>query len=219
MTQPPYPSGLREIAFVQAYQRTTLRRPQVVSDTILRSLMTSGQEDRLVLVSSLADQLAEACRRLVAVHDALFDRRYPIAQVLLRHLPGAEDWKGFLVRATTLPPDAMLRDLGLGEEALPAAESLRGQPDLSWVAPVIMASETGNMLSLITRPESQAHRIAESIWVGSAWESDERPGAAIDVGFDDAATLADTTAEMVAIARGFLGAYLGARLSAGRREE
>lgn len=218
MTQPSYPSGLRELPFVEAYYRTTLRRPQVVSDTILRSLMTSGQEDRLVLCASLADQLAEACRRLVVVHDALFERRYPIATLLARPLPGVSAWRAFVDRAATLPPESMARDLGLGEEGERPAELLRSQPDLGWIEPLIVAAESGNMLSLVATPEAPARRAPSHVWIGAAEGESDAPTGALTVDIDDAATLADTTADMVSVARGFLGAYLKARRGAGCRE-
>jgi hypothetical protein len=218
MTGGEYPSGLRELPFVQAYYRSTLRKPQVVSDTVLRSLMTSGQDDRLILVSLLADQLGEACRRLAAVYEALFERTFPVATVLRRPLPGVESWAALVDRAATIAPDAMLRNLGLGEEALAGAEKLRSQPDLSWTVPVVAASASGNILSLIASMETQQHRIPDSIWVGTGEQNEDGSGA-ISVAVDDAATLADTTADMVSIARSFLGAYLDGRVNAGRRDE
>lgn len=219
MNTPVYPSGLRELPFVQAYYRTTLRKPQVVSDTVLRSLMTSGQDDRLILVAALATELTEACRRVTAIEAALRDRRYPVAQMLHRELPGAAAWQAFLDRATALPPEAMLRDLGLGDDALPAAEVLRGQPDLSWVTGLIAAAETGNVLALIQRAEGPGARPPVDVWIGGYLPESTPEASTLTASVDDAATMADTTADMVSVGQGFLGAYLAARLGAGQVEE
>ncbi len=222
MERVSYPAGLQEIPFVRAYHRTALRKPQVVSDTILRSLMTSSQDDRLILASSLVQQLSEACRRAVAVHDALFDRQYSIARQLAGPLPGVDAWSNFIDRAARVEPEAMLRDLGLGEDAEPAANLLRRQTDLSWITPVIAADVTENVMSLITQPASQAHRIPLDIAVATTGIPDgpaPDPDPALTLGIDDAATVADTTADMVEIARGFLGAYISARMNAGRQDD
>lgn len=214
MDQSVYPGEMRELQFVEAYWRTTLRAPQTIADAMLRAGVTASQDDRLVVAAAIAQQLGESCRRLVAVRDALFDRRYSIARSLLKPLPGVADWRTFAQWAATSEPEGTLRDLGLGDDALESAQRLRSQPDLTWIEPLIEAQATGNVFTLLARQGGAAPHL----WIGPAPAEEERPGHLV-VTEDDMATLADTTADMVSIARGFLGSYLRARLGAGRRDD
>jgi hypothetical protein len=113
--------------------------------------------------------------------------------------------------AGSLEPGDMLRRLSISEDALEHAVQLRGQGDLDWVGALIGAAESGNT-SLLAFSSGHAGPAAEAFFTGAGENLSAR------VTEDDAATLADLTAEMVSIARGFLGAYLGARRTAGRRE-
>jgi hypothetical protein len=215
MAEEPFPAAFKELAFVQSYHRSALRKPQVVADSLLRSLVTSGQDDRLLIAAAIGGELAEACRRLVAVHDALNDRRRPVGVSLLAPLPGAEAWLAFANRAASIPPEAMLRDLAIGEDAQESAVRLRGQPNLGWVTPLIAAAEAGSMQVLF--PTAEPNKALAAAWIGAASGGAAGEGM-VAVGEEDAATLADMTADMVSIARGFLGSYLRARLGAGRVE-
>jgi hypothetical protein len=215
MDQSVYPGEMRELQFVEAYWRTTLRAPQTIADAMLRAGVTASQDDRLLVAGAIAQQLGESCRRLVAVRDALFDRRFSIARSLLNPLPGVAEWRTFAQWAATSEPEGTLRDLGLGEDALESAQRLRSQPDLTWIEPLIEAQVAGNVLSLSTARQGKA---ATQLWVGPA-PGESTPSGHLVVNEDDTATLADTTADMVSIARGFLGSYLRARLGAGRRDD
>lgn len=215
MDQSVYPGEMRELQFVEAYRRTTLRAPQTIADAMLRAGVTASQDDRLVVAGAIAQQLGESCRRLVAVRNALFDRRYSIARSLLKPLPGVADWRAFAQWAATSEPEGTLRDLGLGDDALESAQRLRSQPDLTWIEPLIEAQAGGNVFTLLAGKQGGA---TPNLWIGPAPAEEERPGHLV-VTEDDMATLADTTADMVSIARGFLGSYLRARLGAGRRDD
>ena len=210
-----YPAGLAELQFVDAYWRTTLRAPQTIADAMLRAGVTASQDDRLIVAGAIAQQLGESCRRLVAVRDALFDRRYSIARSLLKPLPGVAEWRSFAQWAATSEPEGTLRDLGLGDDALESAQRLRSQPDLTWIEPLIAAQVAGNVLTVLRAPGQG--KPATQMWMGPTPDRDQAGHLA--VGEDDAATLADATADMVSIARGFLGSYLRARLGAGRRDD
>lgn len=202
--------GALELAFVEAYYRGALRKPQVVADALLRAVVTSGQEDRLMLTAAIAEPLAEAARRLCAVQSALFDRRFPVGRTLREPLPGVEAWRHFAQWAGTTGPREMLRDLGIGDEALASAERLRSEPDIAWVSPLVAAAENGTLMVL---PQDGGR--GRTVLVGSP---DGEPPAAIAVSEDDAASLADLTAEFTSIARGFLASYIRARRGAGRWE-
>lgn len=215
MDQSVYPGGLSELQFVEAYWRTTLRAPQTIADAMLRAAVTASQDDRIVVTGAIAQQLGESCRRLVAVRDALFDRRYSIARSLLKPLPGVEEWRAFAQWAAISEPEGTLRDLGLGSDALESAQRLRSQPDLTWIEPLIAAQVSGNVFTLVPPMKG---RVATQLWMGAA-AGEAQPTGHLLVNDDDSATLADTTADMVSIARGFLGSYLRARLGAGRRDD
>lgn len=206
-----YPGGIDEIRFVEAYRDTTLRRPQVVADIALRGSMTAGAADRLLLTGLIAEQLAESCRRLVAVYTALDDRSYAVGRRLLDPLPGAEAWRQFAQLAATIEPEGMLRRMGIGEVAMESAQQLRRQPDLAWLEPLIAAAESGNV-TLLAFSSGHAGPAPEAFLGGANGSGRTR------LTEDDAATLADLTAEMVSIGRGFLGAYLAGRKGAGWRE-
>lgn len=169
-----------------------------------------------MLSGLIAEQLAEAARRLVAVYLALSDRRYSVARTLLQPLPGAREWVAFAQDAGRLGPEQMLRHLSLPESAFDAANKLRSLDNLVALEPYISAAEVGALMFLVA-PTASA-RPATHGWLAGT-DSAGLP-VAIEVLFDEqqAAALADLTSDLSGIARGFLGAYLDARRGAGRRE-
>ncbi|MBI2767818.1 MAG: hypothetical protein HYX53_18130 [Chloroflexi bacterium] len=212
-----YPGDLGELAFVESYANGALRKPQVVADALLRSLVLSGQNDRLILLGLLAEQLAEACRRLTAVHGGLADRRFPLARVLAGPLPGRDEWTLFVQQAATFTPEQMVRDLSLGEDALPSAQRLRAQPDLAALGGLVGAAEGGSAMLLLP-PVGSRDGGPASCWFAGIDRGGEPVAAVLGSTEGDAATLADLTADICGIARGFLGSYLDARRNAGRRD-
>lgn len=209
-----FPGGLTELQFVEAYWRSVLKKPQVAADSALRALVFSDSAGRAMLTGLIASELAEACRRLVAVHSALADRRQSIARTLLGPLPGAVQWSAFVHQAGTLTPEQMLRELSLGEEAREYAEQLRSQPALADVTGMVAAAESGNALLLIP----SARGVADECWLGGVDLQGVPVASSFGTSESEATTLADLTADLSGIARGFLGAYLGHRLDAGRRD-
>ncbi len=211
-----YPGGLSELDFVAAYHSSALRKPSVVADSVLRSLVLSGQGDRAMLSGLIAEQLAEASRRLVAVYLALSDRTHPVARTLMQPLPGAKEWVAFAQDAGTLEPEQMLRHLSLPEPALDAAMKLRSLDNLGVLEPYVAAAEVGALMFLVA-PTASARPPSHG-WLAGA-DAEGRP-VAIEVLFDEgqAAALADLTSDLTGVARAFLGAYLDARRGAGRRE-
>jgi len=209
-----YPGGLSELDFVATYAASTLRKPQVVADSALRTLVLASQADRIVLAGLVAEQLAEACRRLTAVYVALANRQDSVAKWLLGPLPGLDPWKEMIQDAATLTPDQMLRHLSLDDSALEYAQRLRGQPDLSRLTDLVAAASTGGGMLLV--PWLESHRgPLEILYSGCTVGEVDGISALIGVEESDAAVLADLTAGMSSIARGFLQAYLGARRGAG----
>jgi hypothetical protein len=211
-----YPGGLSELEFVDAYQASALRKPSVVADSVLRALVLAGQGERSMLSGLIAEQLAEASRRLVAVYLALSNRTYSVARTLMQPLPGAREWVAFAQDAGTLTPEQMLRHLSLPESALDAATKLRSLENLAALEPYVSAAEVGALMFLVA-PTATA-RAATHGWLAGA-DASGSP-VAIEVLFDEqeAAGLADLAADLSGIARAFLGAYLDARRGAGRRE-
>jgi hypothetical protein len=210
----PFPGELRELEFVEAYWRAALKKPQMAADAALRALVFSDAGDRAILTGLIAQELAEACRRLVAVHGALGDRRYAVARTLLKPLPGVAEWKLFIQQAATFNPEQMLRELSLGEEALAQAEELRGLSDLADLSGLIAAAETGNAMLLIPG----GRQVADACWLAGIDVDGTPVASSFGTSESDATGLADLVADICGIARGFLGAYLGHRHSAGRRD-
>lgn len=209
-----FPGGLSELEFVESYCRSALKKPQMAADSALRALVFSDSAGRALLTGLIASELVEACRRLVAVHTALSDRRFSIAQTLLRPLPGAAEWAAFVHQAGTFTPEQMLRELSLGEDALEHAEHLRSQPALADFTAMVSAAETGNAMLLTPN----GRNVADECWLGGVDSNGESVASSFGTSESEATTLADVTADLSAIARGFLGTYLGHRLNAGRRD-
>lgn len=211
-----FPGRLRELEFVDAYYRSALRKPQMGADAALRALVFSDAADRAILVGLIAQELAESCRRLVAVYRALADRRYSIARSLMRPLPGAAEWRAFIQEAGTFTPEQICRELSLGEDALDFATQLRGDPHLADLTGLVVAAESGSAMLLVPLPEGRY--VPTECWIACGKEEDDPVAASVMPTEQEAANLADMTAGMCSIARGFLGVYLGNRRSAGRRD-
>ncbi len=206
-----YPGNLKELAFLDAYQRGALRKPQVAADALLRALAFADPNDRPVLAGAIAAELAEACRRLVAVWEALSDRRQPIAKALLGPLPGVAAWLAFAQQAATFTPEQTLRELGIGDTAAAAAEHLGSHSALAGLAGLIAAAERGSGMVLLPAAHSSEG------WLAGVDAEAGAVAASFGIGEPDAAALADLTADFSGAARAFLGAYIEARRGAGWR--
>jgi hypothetical protein len=216
MTQPGFPGGLSELDFVEAYCYAAVRKPSAAADSALRALVFADTADRPLLVGLIAQELTEAALRLVAVHDALSDRRYSIARSLMKPLPGVDEWRAFVHYAGTFSPEQMLRELSLGEEALPYAESLRGQPNLADYTALISAAAARNGMLLV--PRGQRHPMPTECWFAGVGQDGEQMAASFEASEQAAAALADVTGDLSDIAYGFLRTYLHTRRNAGRRD-
>lgn len=218
VTAPPaYPGNLSELDFVEAYARSALRKPQMAADAALRTLVFSESGDRAILVGLVAQELAESARRLVAVYQALSDRTHLVARSLLKPLPGAVAWKAFVHLAATISPEQMLRELSIGDDALDSAQLLRAQPELAEITGLIAAAETGNSMLLI--PELLRRQVAGECWLAGIAADGEPFASSFGSSEGDATTLADITADLCGIGRGFLMSYVRARRGAGRVAE
>ena len=211
-----YPGGLNEIDFVEAYYTTALRKPSVVADSVLRALVLAGQNERYILAGLIAEQLAEACRRLVAVYRGLGDRRFPVARTLVEPLPGPAEWLAFAQDAGTMSPDQMVRHLSLDDSAIEPATRLRAMENLAALEPFVAAAATSTPMFLVLPPAG--NRPPRYGWLAGPDGAGSSTSVEVLLDEQDAAGLADLTADLASIARGFLGAYLYARRTAGRRE-
>lgn len=210
-----YPGNMGELEFVEAYARSAVRKPQMAADAALGRLVFAEAGDRAILAGLIGQELAEACRRLVAVWGALSDRRYTVARSLLRPLPGVAEWRGFIQQAATLTPEQTIRELSLDGDALEWAHALRAQPDLGELTGLVAAAETGNPMLLI--PGLDRRHVPDQCWVAGVDAEGETTASSFGTGEGDATTLADITADLCGIARGFLMSYVDARRTAGRR--
>jgi hypothetical protein len=211
-----FPGNLRELEFVDAYCRSSLRKPQMAADAALRALVFSDAADRAILVGLIAQELAESCRRLVAVHNALSDRRYSIARSLIKPLTGAAEWRDFVHQAATFTPEQMCRELSLGEDAIEHAQNLRSQPGLAELTGLVIAVEAGNGMLIV--PDMDRRNVPIECWLAGVDDEGTPTAASFGSSEHDAANLADLTADLSSIARGFLEVDLGNRRSAGRRD-
>ncbi len=209
-----YPGGLSELEFVEAYARSALKKPEAAADAALSRLVFAEAGDRAILAGLIAQELAEACRRLVAVYRALSDRTHPVGVQLLRPLPGAHEWELFAHEAAVLSPEQMVRTLFLGDDALEWARLLRAQPDLASLTGLVAAAETGNPMLLI--PDLARRHVPETSWLAGVSAEGEPVASSFAADESSATTLADLTADIAGIARGFLLSYVNARKSAGR---
>ncbi len=205
MAEASYVEGLSEIAFLEAYERVVLSKPQVVSDTALRSLAFAPPSERPALVGLLAEQLVEGALRLTAVFEALDDRRLAVADQLRKPLPGAQEWVALMQLAGTAEPEGVVRRLALDEGALESAEQLRGQPAPDWLADLIAALTASDTLTLAA-PHDQ-------IAITGTTVDGERLEVRLAAGEEVTVAMADLIADLCSVARGFLGAYLRARRS------
>jgi hypothetical protein len=209
-----YPGGLSELDFVEAYARSALKKPEAAADAALARLVFAEAGDRAILAGLIAQELAEACRRLVAVYRALADRTHPVARRLLEPLPGVLEWKQFVQDVAVLSPEQVVRHLYLGDDALEWARLLRSQADLSDLTGLVAAAEEGNPMLLI--PDLARRKVAETIWLAGVSASGEPVASSFGADEASATTLADLTADIAGIARGFLLSYVNARRTAGR---
>ncbi len=209
-----YPGGLAELDFVEAYARSALKKPEAAADAALGRLVFAEAGDRAILAGLIAQELAEACRRLVAVYRALADRTRPVAVRLLEPLPGAREWRQFVHDVATLAPEQVIRHLGIGEDALEWARLLRSQPNLADLTGLVAAAENGNPMLLI--PDLARRKVAETIWLAGTSLEGEQVASSFGADEASATTLADLTADLAGAARGFLLSYVTARRTAGR---
>ncbi|HMO94707.1 MAG TPA: hypothetical protein PKD27_01225 [Tepidiformaceae bacterium] len=216
MSQAIYPGQLNELDFVEAYARSALKKPEMAADAALRTLVFAEAGGRAILVGLIAQELAEASRRLVAVYNALGDRQHPVGKSLMRPLPGAADWRAFIQQSATQSAEQMVRSLFLGDDALEAARILRSQPDLSELSGLVAAAETGNPMLLI--PGLSRRYIPDEVWLAGIDRAGEPIASSFGAEEGDAVTLADLTGDICAIARGFLLSYVNARRNAGKQE-
>ncbi len=214
VTSSTYPGDLGELEFVEAYARSAVRKPQMAADAALSRLVFAELADRAILTGLIAQELAEACRRLVAVWNALADRRYPVARSLLRPLPGVQDWRTFVHQAATFTPEQTIRELSLDGDALEHARALRAQPGLAELTGLVAAAETGNPMLLI--PGLDRRKVPGQCWLAGVDAAGEPVASSFGASESDATNLADLTADLCGIARGFLTSYVNARRSAGR---
>jgi hypothetical protein len=210
-----FPGNMTELDFVEAYAKSALRKPQMAADAARRTLVFSESGDRAILVGLIAQELAEAARRLVAVYQSLSDRTLSVARSLLKPLPGQAAWMEFVQRAATISPEQMLRELSIGNDALEAAQLLRSQPELGELGGLVAAAETGNPMLLI--PDLARRHVAEEIWLAGVDVDGGPIASSFGASEGDATTLADITADISTNARDFLMSYLNARRGAGRQ--
>ncbi len=208
MSEAPYIERLTELRFLEEYERSVLSKPQMVSDTALRSLAFCPPYERPALVGMLAGQLVEAALRLTAVFEALDDRRFSVAESLRGPLPGAEAWVALTQLAATAEPEGVVRRLALDEGAVESAAQLRGLPVPEWLPALIEATKAADSLAMPAPVDQLA--------ITGTNAEGERLEVRLAAGEEATVAMADLIADLCSVARGFLGAYLRARRSLGQ---
>ncbi len=204
MTSDNYPGG-DELAFLRAYDDTTLRGIEVVSDAILERLFRAEDRHRGLLAAQLLAELAEAAQRLVAVCTALRDRSQPVGRQLLASLPGADEFQQFAEAVFEAHPAALVRAMGLDEGALESAAELAGISDLARHAEVIRPHEGGQPVAVLEPGDPPTLQL-----VGHTREG-ERTELRIALSEPRVIGLADATGHLVALARDFLMTHVELR--------
>ena len=194
-----FPVGLDEKQFLELWCNSLIPKPQVIADLILKSFPFAMPSDKPTLVSVLVVQVVEASLRLVAVNSALADRSKSVALNLLKPLPNQSDWEEFVQSVGNLDPVQLLAHLNVGEEALPSAELLCSQSGFSFISQMISVAGSGEGVFI---PQRDNANVVFSL-----------DGNAISVSTDEleVVSLADLTADLSSIAKGFLLAYMQAR--------
>ena len=194
-----FPVGLDEKLFLELWCNSLLPKPQVIADLILKSFPFAMPSDRPALVSVLVVQVVEASLRLVAVNNALADRSENVAVNLTKSLPSQSDREEFVQFAGNLDPIQVLAHLNVGEEALPSAELLCSQNEFSVISQLISVVDSGDVVFI---PQRDNANVVFSL-----------DGNMISVSTDEleVVSLADLTANLSFIAKGFLLAYMQAR--------
>ena len=193
-----FPVGIDEKLFLELWCNSLLPKPQVIADLILKSFPFAMPSDRPALVSVLVVQVVEASLRLVAVNSALADRSKSVALNLLKPLPSQSDWEEFVQSVGNLDPVQVLAHLNIGEEALPSAELLCSQSGFSFISQMISVVGSGEVVFI---PQRDNANVVFSL-----------DGNAISVSTDEleVVSLADLTADLSSVAKGFLLAYMQA---------
>ncbi len=204
----PYIAGLSELAFLEEYERTVLRKPQVVTDTALRALAFAQPYERPALVGLLAEQLVEASLQLTAVFEALDDRRVAVAERLHGPLPGVGEWLALAQLAGTAEPEGMLRRLAIDESAGESAALLRGLIAPEWLPDLIAAYAAADTLAVAAR--------GDTIVIAGTDAAGARATVRLAASESATVAMADLIADLSSVARGFLRAYLQARRALGQ---
>jgi hypothetical protein len=198
-------AGMGEAEFLRAYEATTLRKPQIVSDNVLTGILLADASHRVALAMALLQEAVEAARRLAGVWIALSDRSRPVAQRLAGPLPGPDEWCAFADAVTSAShPSQLLRAMAIDSSALQSAEELVAFPNLGlFDAPVRVFAAGAPAVFLVPTPAL--------LVVGNVDGAGQRIEAGWSLERDNVTSLGDATGYFVTWARDFLGAYIEGR--------
>ena len=194
-----------DLTFLRAYDTSTLRRIEVVSDALLERIFRADDSHRGVLAAQLIAELSEAAQRLVAVCNALRERSTPVARALVAPLPGSDEWRTFAEAVFEAHPPTLVRAMGLDETALDSADELASVTDLIRHAEVIRVHESGPPVAILEPGDTLRLRLIGHDRTGVRCEFSIALSEARVVG------LADATGHLVALARDFLLTHIELR--------
>jgi len=199
-------AGMDEMDFLQAYEATTLRKPQIVSDNVLTGIHLADASHRRALSILLMQEAVEAARRLAGVWLALSDRSVRVAYRLAGPLPGAATWGAFVDEvAAAREPSDLLRAMAIDASAAESAAELLEYEALAEFEAPIRAFEPGPPVMLVT-PD-----VPPMLLAGNVDADGHRVEAYWSLERDDVTALSDAAGYFTTWARDFLGAYIEGR--------
>lgn len=209
MAETALPGNLDEAAFLLAYSRQAVRKPQVVADNVLTGIFLTDATYRGSLTALLVQESVEAARRLAAVWGALTDRTHPVARTLAGALPGASAWEQFAEAVTRAAaaeqPHALLRAMAIDDSALESAEELCAFDGLGRFAVPMRVYEAGPPTVTITGGHPGTLLLSNVAASGGPIE------ARLSLSDDQIIALGDAAGDFARWAGDFLGAYIDGR--------
>lgn len=202
-------ANMDEADFLRAYEATTLRKPQIVSDNVLTGILLADASHRVTLAMALLQEAVEAGRRLVGVWAALSDRSRPVAQRLAGPLPGSDAWVAFTEAVSSAAdPMDLLRKMAIDSSAIESAKELVEYEGLGLFEAPIRVFAAGTPAAFVVPTPAL-------LVVGNVDAEGSRVEAGWSLERDNVTALGDATGYFVTWARDFLGAYIEGRPAQG----
>ncbi|MBG92877.1 MAG: hypothetical protein CL792_02735 [Chloroflexi bacterium] len=191
-------NGQNEIIFLRQYSDLTLRSIEVSSDALLERLFLAETSQRNLLGLRLLSDLSESAQRLMAVFNALSTRTVNVAKALTYPLPESDKWDVFCTDVIEIPPETLIRKMGIDERAIESASELSSLTDLPRHKKLIQLHSNGNPNVLIDNSSPT------TIHLLNHTQNGKQITMSINLSEEIIVAIADTTGQFVRLARDFL---------------